>query len=118
METLEEQIVKQTKSAIGKAIQQQLTGHNSPLAKLVEQSVATHAGELQQLINEAFSESLADPEFRVSFKQAMRTQVAKVLAQKSGGEVEKRVNELRSNPETRTHISAALLQLVDDVLAA
>ncbi|KAA3662712.1 MAG: hypothetical protein DWQ04_12680 [Chloroflexi bacterium] len=68
------------------------------------------------MINETFSEALNDASFREEFKLSVRNKTAKVLAQKSGGEVEKRINELRANPETRTRISAALLQLVDEAL--
>lgn len=114
---LEQQILNQAKSAIGTAIKSELTGYNSPLSKLVERVMAARSDDFYKLINDAFTEALKDDEFVAEFKCAVRTKTAKVLVSKVGGEIEKRVNELRANPATRAKIVVAIEKLVDEINA-
>lgn len=68
--------------------------------------------ELRLILEDAIAKSLNDTAFTDSIKQAVRQSLAKTLVQKFGGELEKQVNALKSDPLTRARIVLALDEIV------
>lgn len=64
------------------------------------------------ILEDAIAKSLNDTAFTDSIKQAVRQSLAKTLVQKFGGELEKQVNALKSDPLTRARIVLALDEIV------
>ncbi len=86
--------------------------YNNPLTKVVDEAVQNKHGEFRKLIDSAIAGCLVDEDFTSSIKVAVRQQLAKILVQKFGGELERQVNALKSDPTTRARIVLALEEIV------
>lgn len=100
------------KGGLCDAAKKVFTEYQSPGMKMVSEAVTKNAQMLNDLVAEAMVEAVKDPAFRTEFKAAMRTTLAKQLVQKFGGELEKTVNRLKSDPITRAKITAALDEII------
>lgn len=111
--SLEQQVITQAKHAIRDAIREKLgSAYNSPLQQLIERVVGKHAAVFETLLSDAITGMYNDPSFRAEVTAAARSKLAKTLIDKMGGEMEKRVNDLKSNPATRARITLAIEQIV------
>lgn len=112
---MEEKILKAIKTAISSAIENELSGYNSPLKPIIKNVVDDNQDSLYALINDEFSSLLNDGDFKSSLKKALNDKLAKVLVGRMGGELEKRINELKSNPTTRAKITLAIESAVSEL---
>lgn len=94
------------------AVTDKLKGYNSPLDKLIEASIAKHATAFRELLESSIASTLTDDVFRNDIATAVRSNLAKTLVQRFGGEIEKQVNVLKSDPATRARITLAIEEIV------
>lgn len=87
-------------------------GYNSPLKELIEAAIKANAVDFRGLLEEAIASCVKDAEFRESIATAVRHSLAKTLVQRFGGEIEKQVNVLKSDPTTRARITLAIEEIV------
>ena len=90
------------------------THYDSPFRKVANEVIAKNESEIHAVMNEAMRECLTDATRREEIKSVLKTQIAKLVIQKFGGELERRVNELKSNPETRAKMTAAVLTITEE----
>lgn len=95
-------------------IKSKLAGYNSPLEKLVTAAFDKFAPQVQQLLEDSIQSCVASDDFRKHVADAVNSNLAKILIQRFGGEVEKQVNALKSDPTTRARITLAIEQIVKD----
>lgn len=88
------------------------TGYNKPLDSLIEKSIQEHEPALRGLLSQSIASCVQDEEFREQIRSAVRTNLAKTLVQRFGGELEKQVNALKSDPATRARITVAIEEIV------
>lgn len=86
--------------------------YGNPLDELLKAAVAKHGPSIQALVADAIGACLADDAFRGTVAEQVRHIVAKQLVQKFGGELEKVVNQLKSDPTTRARITLAIEEVV------
>lgn len=113
---MEDKILKQVNNAIGESIKKELTGYNKPLSNLVEKVIVEHNEELYKLINSEFEKILTAKSFRKAFKDALNEKLAKLLIARMEGALEKRVNQLRSDPVTGSKLTLAINNIVEEFL--
>ena len=89
-----------------------LKSYNNPIGDMVKAAVENKSAGLSGLLDEALQGCVADDEFRREVKTGVRIQLGKLLVQRFGGELEKQVNELKSNPTTRAKITLAIDEIV------
>jgi hypothetical protein len=87
-------------------------GYDSPLDKLVKATIEKHSGQFTSLLEDALASCLGNTEFRNDIATSVRHTLAKVLVQRFGGELEQRVNVLKSDPATRARITVAIDEIV------
>lgn len=109
---LESDILRIAQASISEAIVKNLTGYNGPLAKLCEQVMANNNAAMLTLVNGEVASLLSRESFRVALKEELNAKLARCLLKRIGGEIEKRVNELKANPETRAKITLAIQEAV------
>jgi hypothetical protein len=110
---INEQIAKAINAGIVEGIKTQLTrSYQNPLDKLIEQSINERSGELKGLIREAIDSCASNEEFRQQVIQQTHAVLARTLVQRFGGELEKQVNALKSDPATRARITLAIEEIV------
>jgi len=112
---MEKQILAQVEKAMGEAITKELVGYNKPLSKLTERVIEKNSEELFGLINDEFCNLLNGDGFKDALREALREKLAKTLITRMGGELEKQVNELKQNPQTRAKITLAISQIVEEL---
>lgn len=112
---MENEIKKELYKTVDSAIKEALSGYNSPLIKYAKQVVEKHEIEFVKILDGAISDMLKSGDFREALAGAMKDKLAKVLISKAGGEIEKRANELRANPETRAKITIALSGMINEL---
>ncbi len=87
-------------------------GYNNPLDKMVESCIQANDAEFRKLLTDGLSSCLGDDQFREDIKSSLRHSLAKTLIQRFGGEIEKSVNTLKSDPTTRARITLAIEEIV------
>lgn len=102
------------KDALREAVKSKFSGYNSPLDKLIVEAIAKHSSSLTELLESSVAACVASDEFRMNIADAVNKSLAKTLIQRFGGEVEKQVNALKSDPTTRARITLAIEQIVKD----
>lgn len=101
------------KDGIRDGIKSRMTqSYQNPFEALLNSAVAEHAVGIKALIGEAIAACLGDEQFRANIAEQVRHLLAKQLIQKFGGELEKQVNQLKSDPATRARIVLAIEQIV------
>jgi len=113
---LDRRILSQVNVALGKAITDELTGYQKPLSKIVERVINSHSSEVYNLVNDEFVTLLTADDFRSTLKTALNDKLARVLISRMGGELEKQVNELKANPQTRALITLAISGVVAELI--
>lgn len=88
------------------------TGYNKPLDELIEKAIAVHAPKMRTLLEDSIASCVNDQQFQAEIASAVRSQLAKTLIQRFGGEMEKQVNVLKSDPTTRARITLAIEEIV------
>ena len=111
---LEFQVLRATKEAIHTAVQNELVGYNKPLSRLCNQVIERHSTEITSLLDKEITSLISSDDFRCELRDALRSKVAKLMVSTIGGELEKRVNDLKSNPVMRAKITLALNQMVSE----
>lgn len=111
--TIEEEIGHAVRDGIREGIKSRLNAtYQNPLDKLIAASIESRSAELRGVLDAAISASIGDGDFRSEVSAAVRERLAKLLVQRFGGELEKQVNALKSDPTTRARITLAVEQLV------
>lgn len=100
------------RDAIREGVKTKMNGYNSPLDKLLEAAVKKHSDKFRQLLEDAIGSCVLEETFRDEIKQAVHRTLAKTLIQRFGGEIEKQVNVLKSDPTTRARITLAIEDIV------
>lgn len=111
---IEENVISTVHSAITEVIKAKLSGYNSPLDKIIADSVADKTTSIRFLLDEAIGGALVG-DFREALKDACTRKLAKVLISKMEGEIEKRANDLRADPEFRARLTIAITDVVKEI---
>lgn len=94
------------------SLKTKLGGYNSPFEKLVGDVITAHSGEFRSLLEGAIASCMRDAVFAEDVRSSVRSILARQLVQKFGGELEKQVNVLKSDPTTRARITLAIEEIV------
>jgi len=105
-------ILEALKDGLREGIKSKLNSYNSTLSNLVEAAINENKPALTSLVSDAVKVALSDAPFRESVIDAVRSQMSRTLVSKIGGEIEKQVNALKSDPATRARITLALDAIV------
>jgi hypothetical protein len=88
--------------------------YDNPLTKVFADVLGSQAGKFRPMLEDAVAGCASDPAFAESIKSTVRAALAKTLVQRFGGELEKQVNALKSDPITRARITLALEEIVKE----
>jgi len=108
----DEIILDAIKDGLREGIKGKITNYNSTLSKIVDEAIEQNKSALTSLVSEAVKTALSEIPFRESVIDAVRSHMAKTLISKIGGEIEKQVNSLKSDPATRARITLALDEII------
>lgn len=86
--------------------------YQNPFDNLIESTIAKHSEKFRGMLDEALSSALGDGDFRETIRSSVRSLLAKTLIARFGGELEKQVNVLKSDPTTRARITLAIEEIV------
>jgi hypothetical protein len=105
-------LVRAIREGLAKAIDAKLSGYNSPLDKIIADVIKLNVVEIRKLLLDGIGSALKDQDFRQQIQQVVRQKMARQLIEKFGGELEKQVNLLKSDPATRARITVAIEDIV------
>jgi hypothetical protein len=91
-------------------VKSKLGGYNSPLDKMISELLLKHDSLFRDLLESAITSAMKDDTFR----EQVRHKLGSVLVARFGGELEKQVNMLKSDPATRARITLAIEQIVKE----
>lgn len=112
MELDSSKIIQAVWDGVRDGVKNKLSGYGTPLDKLLSDILTENAEKFRVLIGDAISTAVDDKSFREEIKSAVRSNLARLLVARFGGELEKQVNALKSDPATRARITLAIEQLV------
>lgn len=113
---MENEILKIIKNSVGKSVQEALTKYNSPFVQMVDNVIRSHKDEIESIVNECVSSLVNSKDFKKEINLALKQKLAKNLVSKFGGELEKSINTLKSNPATRAKIILAIENITEELL--
>ena len=112
---MKQELIEQCKQTIDKALHEALTSYSSPLVSAVKDALFDESEKLKQISQAAVSDLLNSEEFTLIMKEEMKRKLARVLISQFGGELEKSVNKLKSDPTTRAKITLAIDGVVNNL---
>lgn len=115
---LQDELLRCVQSGIAKAVNEKLGGYNSPLDKILQATIEAQSGEIRALLNSSVAAALASDGFREQIASSVRKKLADLLVQRFGGEMERQVNALKSDPSTRARITVAIDEIIQSVAKA
>lgn len=106
------------RDGLREGIKQKLGSHygDNPIGKLIEHAITQQRENLLKLLNNSLTSAIDDSDFREEIKSSVRSVLAKTLVSRFGGELEKQVNVLKSDPTTRARITIAIEEIVKSKL--
>ncbi len=110
-------ILNAVQDGIRDGVKSKLGGYNSPLDGIINDALKQHDAALRSMLYTAVQSAVGDEAFRNEVAIAVRHKLAQALIQKFGGELEKQVNVLKSDPATRARITLAIEAIVKERLA-
>jgi hypothetical protein len=111
--TFEEQLKRAVLDGLRDAVKTRMgNGYNSPIDTVLNAALADQGAGLKALLIECISGALGDQTVRDQIKAGVNAQLARLLIQKFGGELEKQVNTLKSDPATRARITLAIEDII------
>lgn len=115
---MEKLMLNAIQDGIREGVRNKLTGsYNNPLDGIINDTLKRHDAELRTMLYGAVQSAVGDDAFRSEVAIAVRHKLAQALIQKFGGELEKQVNVLKSDPTTRARITLAIEAIVKERLA-
>lgn len=114
----EEIITDAVRDGLREGIKNKFSSHygDNPIGRLIEHAIATKRQEFLDLLNDSLTSAIGDAGFREQIQSAVRQTLAKTLVSRFGGELEKQVNVLKSDPATRARITIAIEEIVKSKL--
>lgn len=111
----EDKFLKAAEHAIYESITKMLASdYRSPIVDIVKETAEKHKDKLSELVESAFLGAIESDQLKQSVNQAMSDKLARNLVSGLGGEIERRVNELKADPVTRAKITLALTEIVSN----
>ncbi len=110
----DEMLLNALRDGLRTAVADKLKGYQSPLDEMIKRSIENHRTKFQSMLDDAIGKCVNDNQFRSHIADAVNSNLAKTLIQRFGGDVEKQVNALKSDPTTRARITLAIEQIVKD----
>lgn len=86
--------------------------YNNPLDKITTEAISRCGEEYKSMLGDALNACMNDKEFRQEIAVAVRHTLSKTLVARFGGELERQVNALKSDPATRARITLAIEEIV------
>lgn len=114
--TLEQDILSTAQISIQKAIQESLTGYNSPLVKLVTSVINENSTELKSIISDSFKEVIKLDDFKASIRTGFSHKIARTIISNNDGLFDKVSNELKQDAVFKSKMSLAVANVVDECL--
>jgi hypothetical protein len=114
MSDIEKEVTRAIHDGIREGVKSKLGGYNSPLDKMINECLQKHDSDFRNLLLAAIQSAVGDDQFRESIQQQVRHKLANVLVARFGGELERQVNALKSDPATRARITLAIEEIVKE----
>lgn len=112
---MKKEIINVAEKAIINAVEKELVGYNKPLSKFVNEVLESHKSDFLKIIDDEITAILNAESFRGALSEALNYKMARLLVSNLGGELEKQVNALKANPETRAKITIAISKVIQEI---
>lgn len=110
--SLEDQVFNAIKDGIREGVKAKLNGYQSPLDKMIAEVLTKYDSLFRSLLSTSIESAMLNDEFREQIATQIRHKLASVLVARFGGELEKQVNVLKSDPTTRARITLAIEEII------
>ena len=109
----EKLILEAVRTGVQEGVQKKLNStYSNPLSSMLDEVIKSNRHHFVNILDDAIKSCVNDEVFREEVKAGSRKALAKVLVQRFGGELEKQVNALKSDPVTRARIISAIDEIV------
>lgn len=113
---LERDILQVLQVSMNKAIQESLSGYNSPLTKLVNSVVESRSTELRKIIADSFDNAISKDEFKSAIREGFSHKIARTLISNNGGLFDKVSNELKQDAVFKSKMAIAVANVVNECM--
>lgn len=114
MNNFERNVFDAAINAISHSIDGIFKGYNSPLQLICKKVVDKHSIKIESIIDGAIEKIVYTEDFETEINAAFNKMLARLLIEKMGGELEKSVNKLKSDPTTRAKITVAIDKIISE----
>lgn len=115
---IDKTLIAAVHDGIREGLKTKLMGYKSPVDGIVTAALDRETPALRELLVSSISSAIGDPDFQEQVRKQVRVRLAKKLIERFGGEMERQINTLKSDPATRAKITVAIDDIVSDLAAA
>lgn len=115
LDIMEERVIQKINESVSECIKGQLTGYHSPLKTVVDNVLDKHKFKIESIVDDGVSRLLDSKGFELAIKDQLNKKLAQTLVSRMGGELEKQVNLLKQNPQTRAKITLAIDKVISEI---
>lgn len=113
MQDIQDVLLKAIQEGISRGVKDTITSnYNNPFTKVIASVIEGNDSKLRTMLADSLNSAVGDPAFSEEIRGAVRATLAKTLVARFGGELEKQVNALKSDPTTRARITVAIEEIV------
>lgn len=94
------------------------SSYSNPFNDLFQMVIDANSGSLRSMLDDAIKSCVNETAFREEIAEGVRRSLAKTLIARFGGEMERQVNALKSDPTTRARITLAIDEIIKERAAA
>lgn len=110
---IEETFIKAIQDGIRTGVIDRLKkDYNNPIDSVFKSVIEEIKIELTTILKDSIKECFNNTQFIQDIKDGVRKKLANILVQRFGGELEKQVNVLKSDPTTRARIVVAIEDII------
>ena len=112
---IQQAITNAIQDGIRDGVKSKLTSqYQNPLDPFIQQALGENGNAIRAIISDALKMALNDEGFVEQLRDQLRHKLAAVLVARFGGELERQVNALKSDPTTRARITLAIEEIVKE----
>lgn len=113
---MEDEIMKSVDASLEKALNEALTGYNSPLTKYAHNVVTKYQSQIESLFDEVVKEGIGTDEFRQRVREVLLNKIAKTMISGVDGNIDKTINLMKQDQVFRSRLTLSINTLVDEFL--
>ena len=108
----EKEILNTVRTSLSKSIEDNLTGYGAPMRKMCEEVIEQNRDKIKRKLDLAFNKTMDSRVFEEEIQKAFNHKLARILVERTKGNIEKAANEHWSDASMRAKMILAIENII------